>query len=197
MRILLADDDALALRLLHRYLEGWGHEVVEVRDGASAWALFEKEPFAMVITDWMMPEVDGLELIRRIRAHALGNRVYAVLVTGRASKEDVVQGMDAGADDFLAKPFDKDELRVRIREGERIVALEQALIQAETRCAELNALIAQASAEAERELAEATALLGGLTGEAALHDALAHLAAVRQKVAALRGGATAEAKPPV
>jgi PleD family two-component response regulator len=78
-----------------------------------------------VITDWMMPELDGVELVRRIRSGPRSGYVYVILLTAKGQKEDLVAGMDAGADDFLTKPFDRDELRVRLRAGERIVALEQ------------------------------------------------------------------------
>ena len=81
----------------------------------------------MVITDWMMPELDGSGLIRRIRASQRPGYVYAILLTAKSQKEDLVEGMEAGADDFLTKPFDRDELRVRLRAGERIIRLEHHL----------------------------------------------------------------------
>src|SRR5262249_13315256 len=96
-------------------------------DGAEAWRLFERGAFPVVITDWIMPEVDGLELIRRIRACPRDSYVYVILLTSKSHKEDVVEGMEAGADDFLTKPFDRDELRVRLRAGERILSLEHTL----------------------------------------------------------------------
>jgi DNA-binding response OmpR family regulator len=127
MRVLLAEDEAVSRRLLQSYLEKWGHEVVATESGAEAWKLFQDEDYQMVMTDWMMPEMDGLELIRRIRAARRPLYVYAILLTARSHKEDLVKGMEAGADDFVAKPFDRDELRVRIRAGERIVQLERDL----------------------------------------------------------------------
>src|SRR5205085_105213 len=81
---------------------------------AAAWQRFQDEEFPIVITDWMMPGVDGLELIRRIRAHPRPGYVYAILLTALSQKADLVQGMEAGADDFLSKPFDREELRVRL-----------------------------------------------------------------------------------
>jgi two-component system, NtrC family, sensor kinase len=127
MRVLLAEDEAVSRRLLQSYLEKWGHEVVATESGAEAWDLFQQADFQLVMTDWMMPEMDGLELIRRIRAARRPAYVYAILLTARSHKEDLVKGMEAGADDFVAKPFDRDELRVRIRAGERIVQLERDL----------------------------------------------------------------------
>jgi two-component system NtrC family sensor kinase len=127
MKVLVADDDPLSRRLLQSYLEKWGHEVTVAKDGAEAWQLFEQGDFPIVISDWVMPEMDGLELIGKIRSSNRPGYVYTILVTARSQKEDLVEGMDAGADDFVTKPFDRDELRVRLREGERIIRLEQDL----------------------------------------------------------------------
>jgi two-component system NtrC family sensor kinase len=129
MKILIAEDDPVARRLLQSHLERWGHEVVAARDGAEAWRLFEGDDFRLVISDWMMPELDGVDLIRRVRSCPQSGYVYAILVTARAEKEDLVQGMEAGADDFLTKPCDREELRVRLRAGERILQLEQTLAE--------------------------------------------------------------------
>jgi signal transduction histidine kinase len=127
MKILIADDDAVSRRLLHSYLQKWGYEVTAASDGAEAWRLFEGAVFPMVITDWMMPELDGPGLVRRIRSIERPGYVYTILLTAKIQKEDLVEGMEAGADDFLTKPFDRDELRVRLSAGERIIRLEQNL----------------------------------------------------------------------
>ncbi len=127
MNILIADDDPVSRRLLQSYLQKWGYEVTGARDGAEAWQLFEASCFPMVITDWMMPELDGPGLLRRIRSFRRPGYVYAILLTSKSQKEDLVAGMEAGADDFLTKPFDRDELRVRFRAGERIIRLEHNL----------------------------------------------------------------------
>lgn len=131
MKILIADDDLVSRKLLLTYLQRWGYEVNVAQHGAEAWQMFEAGEFPLVITDWMMPELDGVGLIRRIRASQRLGYVYTILLTSRAQKEDLVEGMDAGADDFVTKPFDRDELRVRLRAGERIVKLEQHLRDAE------------------------------------------------------------------
>jgi two-component system, NtrC family, sensor kinase len=138
MHVLIADDDSVSRRLLQSYLQKWGYEVTAAKDGAEAWDLFDGGSFPMIITDWMMPELDGPGLLRRIRSAQRPGYVYAMLVTAKSEKEDLVEGMEAGADDFLTKPFDRDELRVRLRAGERIIRLEQnvrearvALIQTE------------------------------------------------------------------
>jgi signal transduction histidine kinase len=127
MKILIADDDAVSRRLLQSYLQKWGYELASAKDGAEAWDLFEGGSFPIVISDWMMPELDGLGLIRRIRSSQRRGYIYAILLTAKSQKEDLVEGMEAGADDFLTKPFDRDELRVRLRAGERIIRLEQTL----------------------------------------------------------------------
>jgi sigma-B regulation protein RsbU (phosphoserine phosphatase) len=127
MKVLIAEDDPISLEVLQSYLERWGHEVVAAEDGAAAWRLFEADDISLVITDWMMPQLDGLELVRRIRAAPRSGYVYLILLTAKSRKEDIVRGMEAGADDFLVKPFDREELRVRLRAGERIVMLEQNL----------------------------------------------------------------------
>jgi light-regulated signal transduction histidine kinase (bacteriophytochrome) len=129
MRILIAEDAPVSRRLLQQCLQQWGYEVVSASNGAEAWQLFSAGDalFHIVISDWMMPEMDGPDLIRRIRASSGSNYVYTILLTAKSEREDVVAGMEAGADDFLRKPFDRDELRVRLRAGERIVQLEQTL----------------------------------------------------------------------
>jgi sigma-B regulation protein RsbU (phosphoserine phosphatase) len=150
VKVLIAEDEAILRRLLRSYLERWGHEVVVAENGADAWTLFKGGEFPIVISDWMMPEMDGLELIRRIRAYQRPGYVYTILVTSKSQKEDIVEGMEAGADDFVTKPFDRDELRVRLRAGQRIIELETALLtslddlaQARKREGEIGAKIQQ------------------------------------------------------
>lgn len=129
MKVLVVDDDPISRRLLQADLQKWGYEVTIAADGTEAWRLFEEGDFPLVISDWMMPGLDGLELIRRIRASARPNYVYTILLTAMSHKEELVQGMQAGADDFVSKPFDRSELQVRLRAGERIIKLEQKLIE--------------------------------------------------------------------
>jgi sigma-B regulation protein RsbU (phosphoserine phosphatase) len=128
MKILIVEDEAVSRRLLHAYLQQLGYEVTAAENGAEAWRLFQADQFHIVLSDWLMPEMDGLELIRRIRAAPCPGYVYTLLLTAKSEKQDLVAGMDAGADDFIAKPFDRDELRVRLRAGQRVVELETALL---------------------------------------------------------------------
>jgi sigma-B regulation protein RsbU (phosphoserine phosphatase) len=124
MRILIADDDRMSTMMLSRSLERWGFEVVVAHDGVSAWGHIEgATPPALAIVDWMMPGIDGLELCRRIRAAQLATPVYVILLTSRNSRQDLVAGLEAGADDYLTKPFDPDELQARIHVGQRTLAL--------------------------------------------------------------------------
>jgi signal transduction histidine kinase len=129
MKVLIAEDDRVSRRLLQGLLEKWGYQVVSAPDGAEAWRRFQEDEFPLVISDWMMSEMDGPELIRRIRAGHRPGYVYAILLTSLSQKKDIVQGMMAGADDFVTKPFDLEELRVRLQAGERIIRLERTLTE--------------------------------------------------------------------
>ena len=121
MKVLVAEDSMVMRRLLVGYLRQWDYEVVECVDGEEAWQLFQADSFSIVLSDWMMPNVDGLELTRRIRGSQRPGYCYLILLTAKTEKEDLITAMEAGADDFLVKPYDREELRVRIREGERII----------------------------------------------------------------------------
>ena len=127
MRILIAEDDATSRIVLERMLAKWGYDVVVTTDGNEAWEAFQKELPDIAILDRMMPGRDGVELCRRMRESEGSRYVYVILLTAKVQKEDIVEGLEAGADDYLAKPFDDAELRSRIRVGERVVELERAL----------------------------------------------------------------------
>jgi class 3 adenylate cyclase len=127
MRVLIAEDDRDSQVLLRRILEKEGFQVVAADDGRTAWETFQKEEFRLVITDWQMPEMGGVELCRKIRAADTAGYVYIILVTAREAKDDLVQAMDAGANDYVTKPYDRGELLARVRSGIRIVELEQNL----------------------------------------------------------------------
>jgi sigma-B regulation protein RsbU (phosphoserine phosphatase) len=127
MRILIAEDERITRATLVRQLEGWGHSVIAAEDGEKAWEHFKAGGFDIVVTDWEMPFLSGLELVTRIRESAAAAYVYVLMLTSRTDKSDIVSGIEAGADDFVSKPFDREELRVRLLAGERIVRLERAL----------------------------------------------------------------------
>jgi sigma-B regulation protein RsbU (phosphoserine phosphatase) len=129
MRILIAEDERITRATLARHLEGWGHSVTATEDGEKAWEHFKAGGFDIVVTDWEMPLLSGLELVKRIRESAAATYVYVLMLTSRIDKSDIVSGIEAGADDFVSKPFDREELRVRLLAGERIVRLERALKQ--------------------------------------------------------------------
>jgi len=131
MKILIADDDPLTRRLLEKTLERVGYEAVSVPDGRQAVkSLSVTDAPRLALLDWMMPELDGPGVCREIRKRREQNYVYMILLTSRQSKEDTVVGLESGADDYLVKPFNSDELKARLRTGERILHLEDRLVEA-------------------------------------------------------------------
>jgi two-component system cell cycle response regulator len=129
--VLVAEDDPVFRHLLESWLRRWNHRVVAVDNGLDAWKVLQRENSPqMAILDWMMPGIDGVELCRRIRGNDPGPYRYVLLVTAKDDKHDVVAGLDAGADDYLTKPFDVEELRARVRAGKRVLELQEALLHA-------------------------------------------------------------------
>jgi putative two-component system response regulator len=124
VRVLLVDDDPITLSLLANTVEGLGHQVTLAKDGCEALQLMRSGSYRMVVCDWEMPEMDGLELCRQIRQRFCGRYVYIILLTVRCGSHAIVDGLNAGADEFITKPFDPQELAVRIRTGERILSLD-------------------------------------------------------------------------
>jgi adenylate cyclase len=129
LKILIAEDEPVSRRMLARQLEKWGHDVTAANDGAEAWDVFLDGDFEILVCDWEMPNLTGVELINRIRQEPNKAFVYIIMLTARTQTEDVVEGIGSGADDFLSKPFERDELEVRLLAGERIVRLERDLTQ--------------------------------------------------------------------
>jgi DNA-binding response OmpR family regulator len=128
MRILIAEDDPTSRRLLEVTLARHGHQVVSAYDGDKAWErLHEKDAPRLAILDWMMPGSDGIEICRRLRREPRSSYVYVLLVTTKTRTEDIIHGLEAGADDYLTKPYDPQELGCRIKTGERLLRLEEAL----------------------------------------------------------------------
>ena len=163
MRILIAEDSLTQAVDLRRRLEAMGHEVVVAGDGLQAWKLIQARPERLVITDWMMPEMNGLELCRKIRGELTSRYVYTILLTAKSHRHERLQGLNAGADDFLAKPIDSVELEIALKAAQRIISAQEAL---QARARELE----QANAELARVAThdELTGLLNGRGFEEAL-----------------------------
>jgi diguanylate cyclase (GGDEF)-like protein len=131
VKILIADDSIVSRHLLDATLRKWGYEVVVACDGEEALALLQKDAApALAILDWMMPGMTGLEVCRRVRQRAREPYTYILLLTSKSQKEDLIEGMEAGADDYITKPFDQHELQVRLRAGTRLVDLQAELLSA-------------------------------------------------------------------
>ena len=128
MKVLAAEDDAVTRAALEGTLKRFGHEPVMAVDGEEAWdALSQSDDIRVVLTDWIMPKVDGIELCRRIRQRRGKEYTYVIMLTVKKGKSDYLEGMDAGADDFVTKPFDPEELQARLRVAERILGLHKEL----------------------------------------------------------------------
>jgi DNA-binding response OmpR family regulator len=128
MQILIADDDAVNRRMLERALAGWGYELVVTSDGLQAWEELQREEAPqLAILDWMMPGMDGVEICRQARACPATATAYLLLVTACGKPEDIVAGLEAGANDYITKPYEPAELRARVRVGVRVVELQRSL----------------------------------------------------------------------
>ncbi len=131
MKILVAEDDRLSRMMLEKSLDKAGYEVISVNNGALALAALEADdPPRLALLDWVMPEKDGVEVCREVRAHRNRAYTYFILLSSKESKKEIVQGLEAGADDYLTKPYDEEELKARLRAGERILELEDHLVEA-------------------------------------------------------------------
>ena len=131
MRVLIADDSATSRMLLRSALRRWGYEVVLAENGAQAWEILaEPDAPSMAILDWVMPHLTGPEVCRKMRETHREPYTYILLLTSKNTKDETVEGLDAGADDYIVKPFDEHELRVRLRAGKRIIDLQMDLLRA-------------------------------------------------------------------
>jgi len=131
MRVLIADDSTVSRHLLEGTLRRWKYEVTVACDGSEAWAILEQpDAPTLAILDWMMPGLTGLDICRLVRKQNREPYTYVLLLTSKSLKEDVVEGLEAGADDYVTKPFDQNELNVRLRAGRRIVDLQAELLKA-------------------------------------------------------------------
>ncbi|MDR3632090.1 MAG: diguanylate cyclase [Desulfocapsaceae bacterium] len=130
MRILIAEDDLTSRQMLAGVLRKAGHDVLETVNGLEAWNILQdNDAPRLAILDWVMPELDGLEVIRRVRALLSPQPPYLIMLTTKGEKTDIIAGLDAGANDYLAKPFDIGELRARVEVGRRMVELQEALVR--------------------------------------------------------------------
>jgi phosphoserine phosphatase RsbU/P len=122
MKILIAEDDPIATKVLRLTLQKLGHEVIAASNGAEAWEMFHREPVRVVISDWMMPEMDGLQLCRRVRDRPMTLYTYFIILTAaHTSADDYTLAMDSGVDDFLTKPLDRELMRTRLFVANRIL----------------------------------------------------------------------------
>jgi len=157
MKALVAEDDLTTRRILEYALGRWGYETIAVEDGAAAWGVLrEDEAPQLALLDWMMPELEGVEVCRRIRGLPGGGSMYIILLTSRGEQDDIVKGLDAGANDYIVKPFEPEELRARLAVGVRVVGLQEQL-----RAVERARAITEAAGAAAHEINQPlTALMG-------------------------------------
>lgn len=161
LTILIVDDSRSYRHLLGSMLSKWGYRVLEAQDGVHALALLEAQTINAIISDWEMPQMDGVALCRQIRQRDFGHYIYAILVTARQSIDDLVQGLESGADDFLSKPVNQSQLRARLHAAERILTLESTLAVRNQRLSSAYQQIEQdlqAAARLQRSVLPAAAL---------------------------------------
>lgn len=144
MDILIVEDDPVSSYMLETTLSKWGYTAIVARDGELALQVLQKDKAPqLVILDWMMPNMDGIELCKKLRENPAKQSTYIILLTAKSDKKDVVMGLDMGADDYITKPFDRNELRARLRVGVRIIELQQSLADRITQLEEALANVKQ------------------------------------------------------
>ena len=143
MKILVAEDDTVTRKMLSYILEREGYEVLAVSNGKEAWEVLKRGNIQLVISDWIMPELDGLSLCKRLRRAELLKYVYVIIVTAKNHIEDLIEGLDSGADDFIFKPINRAELLVKLKVGERILRLENELVKKNMELRKANELLTQ------------------------------------------------------
>jgi DNA-binding response OmpR family regulator len=147
MKILVADDDSTSRLIAETALRSIGHECHSVGDGAQAWDAFQSHRPDVVISDWLMPKLTGLQLCRNIRAHTPGSYTYFIMVTGQGALDQILEGMSAGADDYLVKPLDSEDLQARLIAAARVTSLHRQLAYQRTELERLNHLLAETNEE--------------------------------------------------
>ncbi|HEY6077605.1 MAG TPA: diguanylate cyclase [Polyangiaceae bacterium] len=207
MKILLADDEPIARTMLEHWLAGWGYTVTLARDGESALQALKDDPeLRVLVVDWVMPKKDGIEVCKAIRNGPQEPYVYIVLLTAKDDKSDIIAGLDAGADDYLVKPCNPLELKVRLRAGRRVIELQEQLVQAReslrfeamhdslTGLLNRGAVLEQLSKElvrASRHGSPVSVLMGDLDHFKAINDSHGHAAGdavLRETAARLKAG---------
>jgi diguanylate cyclase (GGDEF)-like protein len=192
MKILLADDEPIARTMLEHWLVGWGYQVTLARDGESALQALKDDPeLRLLVVDWVMPKKDGIEVCKEIRSGLQEPYVYVVLLTAKDDKSDIIAGLDAGADDYLVKPCNPLELKVRLRAGRRVIELQEQLVSAReslrfeamhdslTGLLNRGAVLEQLSKEllrASRRGAPVSVLMGDLDHFKSINDTHGHVA---------------------
>jgi len=131
IKVLIAEDNAVSARILQKNIKDWGYEVVLVQDGKKAWLALQKEEIRLAVLDWMMPEINGIQLCKKIREidYSKENQeyTYVILLTAKDEQKDLIKGFSAGADDYITKPFNQLELKARLKTGKRIIDLQRQL----------------------------------------------------------------------
>lgn len=131
IKVLIAEDNTVSARILQKNIKDWGYEVVLVQDGKKAWLALQEDEIRLAVLDWMMPEIDGIQLCRKIREndHLEENQkyTYVILLTAKDEQKDLIKGFSAGADDYIRKPFNQLELKARLKTGKRIIDLQRQL----------------------------------------------------------------------
>ena len=164
MRILIAEDDTISRLILKKAVEKFGHECLAAEDGEKAWELFQNtKEVDVVISDWMMPGIDGLEFCRRLRGEERDEYTYFIFLTALKDKAHLLEGLQAGADDYLTKPLDRDELRARLIAASRVTSLHRQLTEHSRRLSELTVLKADFTAMVVHELGSPLAAIRGFT----------------------------------
>jgi len=158
MKVLIAEDEPVSRRLLESRLTMWGHEVITATDGNQAWdALQQPDAPKLAILDRMMPGLEGLEVCRKVRELPHGKLSYIIVLTTKGRKKDIVEGLEAGANDYITKPFDLEELRARFQVGMRVLDLQDRLIEAER-----NRVLMQAAGAAAHEINQPLTVVMGI-----------------------------------
>lgn len=160
MKILLVDDVDDVKMFYSKILESWGHEVTTANNGCEALQMIRQLDIHLVICDWLMPEMSGLQLCNELRSLTLDHYVYIIMVTSKSKSDDVVEGLSAGADDFISKPFSTDILKARINSAIRIIEMENKLADMNHLLIKQNKYIKTAYEQLDNNMKEAQKLIG-------------------------------------